>query len=213
MVGSAAAFAEASLGAGGSTLAASLSVSFSVSLTASLTVSLTVSLGASSIRSSASTGWVAGASWLCANLVSGAGRQAGALANSSWAVRSNAAAPNPNTRIDIDSTRAPNRKRNPGSMNAKFRFAGSEGLKKTAGNAVMTEVAVSAALPAASGAQRIRADFEDSARIPRASAKNRPDRTSNAMTRAVSRASAARLQRSPECITNAGTGANRAELS
>ena len=37
------------------------------------------------------------------NLVSGAGRQTGVLANSSCAVRSSAAAPSPNTRIDIDS--------------------------------------------------------------------------------------------------------------
>jgi hypothetical protein len=39
-------------------------------------------------------------------------------------VRSSAAAPNPKTRIDIDRTTAANKKRKPGSMNAKFRFAG-----------------------------------------------------------------------------------------
>ena len=58
----------------------------------------------------------AGASVCCANIVSGAARQDGMLANSSCAARSSAAAPSPKTRIDIDSTIAANRKRKPGSM-------------------------------------------------------------------------------------------------
>jgi hypothetical protein len=46
------------------------------------------------------------------------------LANSSCAARSNAAAPSPKIRIDIDSTIAVNRKRKPGSMVAGSAFGG-----------------------------------------------------------------------------------------
>ena len=60
----------------------------------------------------------------CANIVAGAARHDGLLANSSWAARSSAAAPSPKTRIDIDNTIAENRKRKPGSMNANSAFAG-----------------------------------------------------------------------------------------
>jgi hypothetical protein len=44
------------------------------------------------------------------------------LANSSWAARSRAAAPSPNTRTDIDSTIAASTKRKPGSMERDFRL-------------------------------------------------------------------------------------------
>src|ERR1700712_1276369 len=60
----------------------------------------------------------------CANIVAGAERHDGLLANSSWAARSSAAAPSPKIRIDIDNTIAENRKRKPGSMNANSAFAG-----------------------------------------------------------------------------------------
>ena len=58
---------------------------------------------------------------------SGATRHAGVLANSSWAARSRAAAPSPNTRTDIDSTIAASRKRKPGSMDAISAFAAELG--------------------------------------------------------------------------------------
>src|SRR3984957_16253440 len=73
-----------------------------------------------STRSSASTGRVVSTGW--ANTISGAPRQAGVLANSSWAARSKAAAPSPKTRIDSDNTMAANRKRKPGSMDANSAF-------------------------------------------------------------------------------------------
>ena len=53
----------------------------------------------------------------------GATRHVGVLANSSWAARSRAAAPSPNTRTDIDSTIAASRKRKPGSMDTISAFA------------------------------------------------------------------------------------------
>ena len=67
-----------------------------------------------STRSIASTGLVASAA--CAKLAAGAACQEGLLANCSWAARSSAVAPRPNTSIDIDKTIAANRKRKPGSM-------------------------------------------------------------------------------------------------
>ncbi len=83
------------------------------------------SLGSSaggSTRSIASTGLAASLCG-CAKMVSGGGRHDGTLANSSCAARSNAAAPSPNTRTDIDNTIAANRKRRPGSMDAGSAFA------------------------------------------------------------------------------------------
>ena len=70
------------------------------------------------------------ASFCRANIGSGATRHAGVLANSSWAARSRAAAPSPNTRTDIDSTIAASRKRKPGSMERDFRLRSAcwEGL-------------------------------------------------------------------------------------
>ena len=82
--------------------------------------------GSGSSRSIASTGLVAslaaslGTSVCCAKLVSGPARQAGVLANCSWAARSSAAAPSPKTSIDIDNTIAANRKRKPGSMERRI---------------------------------------------------------------------------------------------
>src|ERR1700722_10984374 len=73
-----------------------------------------------SMRSNASTGRVVSTG--CANTVSGAARHVGVLANSSWAARSKAAAPSPNTRSDIDNTMAANKKRKPGSMDAGSAF-------------------------------------------------------------------------------------------
>jgi len=69
-----------------------------------------------STRSVARTGLAA--SLGCANTVSGGARRDGTLTNSSCAARSNAAAPSPNTRTDIDNTMAANKKRRPGSMDA-----------------------------------------------------------------------------------------------
>ena len=69
-----------------------------------------------STRSVARTGLAA--SLGCANTVSGGARRDGTLTNSSCAARSNAAAPSPNTRTDIDKTMAANKKRRPGSMDA-----------------------------------------------------------------------------------------------
>ena len=60
----------------------------------------------------------------CAKTGSGLACHDGVLANSSCAARSNAAAPSPNTSIDIDNTIAANRKRKPGSMDASSAFAG-----------------------------------------------------------------------------------------
>ena len=60
----------------------------------------------------------------CAKTGSGLACHDGVLANSSCAARSNAAAPNPKTSIDIDNTIAANRKRKPGSMDASSAFAG-----------------------------------------------------------------------------------------
>ena len=60
-----------------------------------------------------------------ANTGSGGARRDGMLANSSWAARNKAAAPSPNTRIDIERTIAVNRKRKPGSMDASSAFGGS----------------------------------------------------------------------------------------
>ena len=78
------------------------------------------SIAGASTRRIASTGRVGSAG--CANIVSGAPRHVGLPANSSWAARSNAAAPSPKTRIDIDNTMAANRKRKPGSMEAGSAF-------------------------------------------------------------------------------------------
>jgi hypothetical protein len=64
------------------------------------------------------------ASPCCAKFVSGEVCHDGVLANVSWAARSSAAAPSPNTMIDIDSAMAANRKRKPGSMDAGFRLRG-----------------------------------------------------------------------------------------
>ena len=61
----------------------------------------------------------------CANLVSGAGCQVGALANSSCAVRSSAAAPNPKIRIDIDRTIAANKKTKAGEHGRQVPLRGS----------------------------------------------------------------------------------------
>ena len=69
-----------------------------------------------SMRNSASVG--GDSSVRRANIGSGAVRRAGRLANSSCAARSRAAAPSPNTRIDIERTIAANRKRKPGSMDS-----------------------------------------------------------------------------------------------
>ena len=59
-----------------------------------------------------------GSSFSLAKTGSGGARRDGRLANSSCAARNKAAAPSPNTRIDIERTIAVNRKRKPGSMDA-----------------------------------------------------------------------------------------------
>src|SRR5579871_4355338 len=85
--------------------------------------------GGWSTRSMASTGGAISPCW--AAEVSGAGRQDPLSANCSWAARSTAAAPRPNTRTDVDRRIAANRKRKPGSMGNRFRLAGRalQGLK------------------------------------------------------------------------------------
>jgi hypothetical protein len=79
---------------------------------------LTAGAGGSA-RSTASTGFVG--SLGCMKVVSGVARNDVLLANCSCAARSRAAAPSPNTRIDMDRTIAANRKRKPGSIYGKFR--------------------------------------------------------------------------------------------
>ncbi len=69
-----------------------------------------------------------GSSFSRANTGSGGARRDGRLANSSCAARNRAAAPRPNTRIDIESTIAANRKRKPGSMDASSALLDSAGL-------------------------------------------------------------------------------------
>jgi hypothetical protein len=59
--------------------------------------------------------------------------------NSSWAARNKAAAPSPNTSIDIDKTMAANRKRNPGSIAGISALASSLAkVLEPDGNAVIT---------------------------------------------------------------------------
>ena len=69
-----------------------------------------------------------GSSFSLAKTGSGGARRDGRLANSSCAARNRAAAPSPNTRIDIERTIAVNRKRKPGSMDASSALLKSAGL-------------------------------------------------------------------------------------
>ncbi len=73
------------------------------------------STGAGSACSIARTG-VTGSACCCANVASGAACHEGLLANCSCAARSSAAAPSPNTSIEVDNVIAASRKRKPGSM-------------------------------------------------------------------------------------------------
>src|SRR5580700_9033685 len=70
-----------------------------------------------STRSVASMGSVESDRW--AKVTSGAARQDELLAKDSCAARSSAAAPSPKTRSDIDNMIAANRKRKPGSIDAR----------------------------------------------------------------------------------------------
>src|ERR1700722_20001488 len=76
-----------------------------------------VSTTGGSTRNVASMGSVGSARW--AKLTSGAARQDELLAKDSCAARSSAAAPSPKTRSDIDNMIAANRKRKPGSIDAR----------------------------------------------------------------------------------------------
>lgn len=81
-----------------------------------------------SARNTASTGWAG--SEACANTCScGPFRQDGLLTYCSWVARSSAAAPRPNTRMEVDSRIAASRKRKPGSIGrvANFRPGGGAG--------------------------------------------------------------------------------------